>query len=181
MEIPNGVVVGLEKENVHVLVQISGIYDPKRIHSSCLERVSYGLVTGDWVRMNVDDEKQSSLGSYTNLQMTSFFSIDQFVRLKKTCNNIVSKPRFDWQFQIQGSVSRSTTSRISWILPNRCLVVNFPGRFVVCEAIDFLADPAEVEQVSFSTCEGFVKKFQHLEDFHWLVKPLWIALGYLQH
>ncbi|CAI9771498.1 unnamed protein product [Fraxinus pennsylvanica] len=37
--------------------------------------------------------------------------------------------------------------------------------------------PAEVELVSFDTCHGMVKKYQHLDDFHWAVRPLSIALG----
>lgn len=40
-----------------------------------------------------------------------------------------------------------------------------------------MADPAEVEMVTFDTCPGIVKKYQHLEDFHWSVRPLVIAIG----
>jgi hypothetical protein len=32
-----------------------------------------------------------------------------------------------------------------------------------------------VEAVSFDTCPGVVKKYQHIEDFHWAVRPLAIA------
>ncbi|KAI3838358.1 hypothetical protein MKX03_023635 [Papaver bracteatum] len=54
--------------------------------------------------------------------------------------------------------------RISQILPNGCLVVKFP-------------DPAKVELVSFRTCAGVVKKYQHLKAFHWEVRPLIFSLG----
>ncbi|KAL3500901.1 hypothetical protein ACH5RR_039994 [Cinchona calisaya] len=39
------------------------------------------------------------------------------------------------------------------------------------------ADPAEVESVSSNTSPGMVKKYQHLENFHWAVRPLLNALG----
>ncbi|KAF2293177.1 hypothetical protein GH714_038762 [Hevea brasiliensis] len=53
-----------------------------------------------------------------------------------------------------------------------CLAVGFPRRLVFGdESNSFLADPAEVEQVSFDTCPV------HVEVFHWAAKPLAIALG----
>ncbi|EOX92214.1 Uncharacterized protein TCM_001194 [Theobroma cacao] len=42
---------------------------------------------------------------------------------------------------------------------------------------NFLADPAEVESVSFDTCPGVVEKYQHVEDIHWAVRPLAIVFG----
>lgn len=70
------------------------------------------------------------------------------------------------------------TGRIHQILPNGCLAVEFPGRLTFGdESSSFSADPAEVEAVSFNTCPGMIKKYQHLEDFHWAVRPLLIALG----
>ncbi|GJN38911.1 hypothetical protein PR202_gb27992 [Eleusine coracana subsp. coracana] len=41
-------------------------------------------------------------------------------------------------------------------------------------------DPSEVEVevVSFDKCDGIVKKYEHLEDFHWAVRPLFIAIGF---
>ncbi|MCD7468239.1 hypothetical protein HAX54_006240 [Datura stramonium] len=41
----------------------------------------------------------------------------------------------------------------------------------------FLADPAEVEIISLNFNVGIAKKYQHLEDFHWAVRPLFVALG----
>ncbi|KAF2323224.1 hypothetical protein GH714_034231 [Hevea brasiliensis] len=53
-----------------------------------------------------------------------------------------------------------------------CLAVGFPRRLVFGdESNSFLADPAEVEQVSFDTCPV------HVEVFHWAARPLAIALG----
>lgn len=64
------------------------------------------------------------------------------------------------------------------VVPNGCLIVRFPGRLTFGEQCSsFLADPAEVEVVTFNTCPGMVKKYQHLEDLHWAVRPLFIALG----
>ena len=59
-----------------------------------------------------------------------------------------------------------------------CLIVKFPAILVIGgECKSFLADPAEVELVSFDTCPGVVEKYQHAEDFHWAVRPLAIAVG----
>ncbi|KAK9932563.1 hypothetical protein M0R45_019795 [Rubus argutus] len=56
--------------------------------------------------------------------------------------------------------------------------IRFPGRLEFGdEARCFLADPSEVELVSFDTCPGVVEKCQHVEDFHWAVRPLAIAFG----
>ena len=62
------------------------------------------------------------------------------------------------------------------MLPNGCLVVNFPGLINGGEAV---VEAAEVEAVSFSSCDGVVAKYWHLEDFHWGVRPLVAALGFL--
>ncbi|OWM86620.1 hypothetical protein CDL15_Pgr015655 [Punica granatum] len=40
----------------------------------------------------------------------------------------------------------------------------------------FVADPCEVELVSFHNSSGIVKKYRPLEDFHWAVRPAMIAL-----
>ena len=34
-----------------------------------------------------------------------------------------------------------------------------------------------MESVSFDTCPGIVEKYQHVEDFHWAVRPLAIVFG----
>jgi len=41
----------------------------------------------------------------------------------------------------------------------------------------FLADPSEVERVLFETCPRLADKYQHVEDFHWAVRPLAVAVG----
>ncbi|KAJ4952046.1 hypothetical protein NE237_028878 [Protea cynaroides] len=197
MFIPEGVVVGLDDtyRDGFVLVRVHGVHDPLRVHTSTLERVTSGLAAGDWVRVKEDDKKHSPVGilhsithdgtvavgfigletlwkgSDADLQMAESYCVGQFVRLKAN----VFTPRFEWPHKKGGSWS---TGRITQILPNGCLVVGFPGRFMFGEVCNsFLADPAEVEVVSFSTCPGVVKKYQHLEDFHWAVRPLVIALG----
>ncbi|XP_044463956.1 E3 ubiquitin-protein ligase KEG isoform X2 [Mangifera indica] len=199
MDVPEGTVVGLERSterDCFVLVRIHGIHDPLRVHISSLERVTYGLAAGDWVRMKEEDKRHSPVGvlhsvhrdgnvavgfigsetiwkgKYSELQMAESYSIGQFVRLK---GNLLS-PRFQWPRKTGGGWA---TGRIFWVLPNGCLVVKFPGRLTFGEdcSSSFLADPAEVEVVTFSTCPGMVKKYQHLEDHHWVVRPLLIVLG----
>ncbi|KAJ7958786.1 E3 ubiquitin-protein ligase KEG-like [Quillaja saponaria] len=197
MGIPEGTVVGLEHnaDNNFVLVRVHGIHDPLRIHVSTLERVTFGLAAGDWVRLKEENKKHSPVGilhsinrdgsvavgfigretlwkgSSSEFQMAEAYCVGQFVRLK---TNVLS-PRFEWPRKRGGSWA---TGRISWILPNGCLIVKFPGMLTFGdESSTFLADPAEVEVVNFNTCTGVVKKYQHLEDFHWAVRPVLIALG----
>lgn len=198
MDVPEGNVVGVEystDRDGFVLVKIHGIHDPLRVSVSTLERVTFGLAAGDWVRLKEEDKRHSPVGilhyidrdgnvavgfigletlwkgSSSQFQMAETCCIGQFVKLK---SNVLS-PRFAWPRKRGGMWA---TGKICWILPNGCLVVKFPGRLTFGEELgDFLADPAEVEVVSFKNCPGVVKKYQHLEDFHWAVRPLLIALG----
>lgn len=198
MEVPGGTIVGMERDterNGFVLVRVHGIHDPLRVHGSTLERVTFGLAAGDWVRLKANGKKHSSVGilhsidrdgsvavafigletfwkgNCSELQMAEAYCAGQFVRLKPD----IFSPRFEWPRKRGGDWA---TGRICHVLPNGCLVVNFPGMLVFGdENSSFLADPAEVEIVSFDTCPGIVKKYQHLEDFHWAVRPLLVALG----
>uniref|UniRef100_A0A6M2EQ20 Protein kinase domain-containing protein n=1 Tax=Populus davidiana TaxID=266767 RepID=A0A6M2EQ20_9ROSI len=198
MDVPEGAVVGLEHNpdrDGFVLVSVHGIHDPLRLPVSTLEKVSFGLAAGDWVHLKEENNKHSPVGilhsinrdgsvavgfigvetlwkgKSSELQMAESYFVGQFARLK---TNVLS-PRFEWPRKTGGAWA---SGKIWWILPNGCLIVKFPGRFTIGqENSSFLADPAEVEVVSFNTCPGVVKKYQHLEDFHWAVRPLVIALG----
>ncbi|GMI83864.1 Kinase of the Outer Chloroplast membrane 1 [Hibiscus trionum] len=195
MDVPEGNVVGGTDEDGFVLVRVRGIHDPLRVHVSRLERVTLGLAAGDWVRLKEEDKRHSPVGilhaidrdgtvavgfigletlwkgSCSEFQMAESYCIGQFVRLK---SNVLS-PRFGWPRKRGGIWA---TGKVCWILPNGCLVVKFPGRLSFREESgEFLADPAEVEVVSFNNCPGLIKKYQHLEDFHWAVRPLVVALG----
>ncbi|KAA8525481.1 hypothetical protein F0562_007336 [Nyssa sinensis] len=198
MDVPNGTIVGLERDtdqNGCVLVRVHGIHDPIRVNSSTLERVTSGLAAGDWVHLKREDKKHSPVGilhsvnrdgsvavgfvgvetlwkgNSSEFQMAESYCIGQFVKLQSK----VFSPRFEWPRKRGGQWA---TGRICQILPNGCLVVKFPGRLTFGDECScFLADPAEVEVVSFNTCPGMVKKYQHLEDIHWAVRPLIIALG----
>ncbi|KAL3511907.1 hypothetical protein ACH5RR_024624 [Cinchona calisaya] len=198
MAVTEGTVVGLEKDtdqDGYVLVRIPSLPNPLRLNVSTLERVTSGLAAGDWVRLIKENSKHSSvgilhfiqregnvavgflgletlwLGHSSDIQIAEPYFVGQFVRLKSSVMN----PRFEWPRK--GGVTWAT-GRISQILPNGCLDVKFPSRFVIGgECSSFLADPAEVERISFDTCPGVVEKYQHVEDFHWAVRPLAIALG----
>ncbi|CAN0877560.1 E3 ubiquitin-protein ligase KEG [Linum grandiflorum] len=187
MQVPEGTVVGTEQD--FVLVRVHGIHDPLRVPSTTLERVSFGLAAGDWVRLkegsrvgilhSIDRDGSVAVGfigldtfwtgQSSQLQMSESYFLCQFVRLKA---NVLS-PKFEWPRAAPGSGAWAT-GKICWILPNGCLVVKFPGKL---NSTTFHADPAEVETVSFGNCHGIVKKYQHLEDFHWSVRPLLIAVG----
>ncbi|XP_048331763.2 protein KINASE OF THE OUTER CHLOROPLAST MEMBRANE 1 [Ziziphus jujuba] len=198
MHVPEGTVVGVERGTDHgnfVLVRVHGIHDPLRVHVSTLERVTSGLAAGDWVRLKEEDKKHSPVGILHSVsrdgkvnvgfigvetlwegnssvfEMAESYCVGQFIRLKA---NVLS-PRFEWPRKRGGTWA---TGRIMRILPNGCLIVKFPGIPTLGdENSTFLADPAEVEVVNFNTCPGMVRKYQHLEDFHWAVRPLLIALG----
>lgn len=198
MDVPEGRVVGVEHNTEgesFVLVRVHGIHDPLRVHVSALERVTFGLAAGDWVRLKEEDRRHSPVGilhsiqrdgsvavgflgletlwkgHFSELQMAESYCVGQFVRLKA---NVVS-PQFEWPRKREGVWA---TGRICMVVPNGCLIVRFPGRLTFgAQCSSFLADPAEVEVVTFNTCPGMVKKYQHLEDLHWAVRPLFIALG----
>lgn len=193
-----GTVVGLETETDRdgfLLVRVQGIHNPLRVHMSKLERVTSGLAAGDWVRLKNENNKHSAMGilhsadrdgtvaagfvgletlwkgKSSELQLGETYYVGDFVKVKE---NLIT-PRFNWPRKRGGNWS---TGRIFQILSNGCLLVCFPGRFVFgSESNIYLADPAEVELVSFGTCSGVVKKYQHVEDYHWAVRPLVIALG----
>ncbi|CAH9072126.1 unnamed protein product [Cuscuta epithymum] len=200
MEIPEGTIVGMQNEterNGFFLVRVHGMHDPLRVHRSTLERVSFGFSVGDWVRLKEHYGKNHSpvgilhridrsgdvtvafigldtfwKGVYTELQMSEAYCVGQFVKVKSD----VFSPRFEWPPRKRGC--EWAAGRICKVLPNGCLSVNFPGRLTFGEeGNNFLADPAEVELVSFTTCPGMVNKYQHLEDFHWAIRPIVIALG----
>lgn len=198
MQVPDGTIVGLEEDgdrDGYILVRVHGLHDPLKVRSSTVERVTYGFAAGDWVRLREEDKKRSQVGilhsidrtgtmhvgligmdtlwkgEYSDLQMAEAYCVGQFVRLRTN----ISCPRFEWQRKRGGGCA---TGRISQILSNGCLVVKFPGKFNLGEVCSCLADPSEVEAVSFDNCEGVVKKYEHLEDFHWAVRPLFIAIGF---
>lgn len=198
MDVPEGTVAGLETDSDRegfALVKIPGVRNPVRVLVSTVERVTSGLAVGDWVRLKGEGRKRSPVGvlhsiqrdgsvavgfigletlwrgKSSDLQMTDSYFVGDFVRLKAS----VLSPRFEWPRKNGGAWA---SGRISQVLSNGCLVVRFPGRFVLGdESNSFLADPAEVELVSFDTCPGVVEKYQHIEDFHWAVRPLAIAFG----
>nr|GMC77704.1 E3 ubiquitin-protein ligase KEG isoform X2 [Ipomoea batatas] len=198
MAVMEGSIVGLEKDTDRdgfVLVRLPTLGSPLRVSVSTLERVTDGLAAGDWVRLNKENKKHSAVGILhsiqrdgiatvgflgletlwkgraSELQMAEPLSVGQFVRLRES----VLAPRFDWPQKGGGAWA---TGKISQILPNGCLLVGFPGRFVLGNKPNiFLADPDEVQVVSFDTCPGLLEKYQHVEDFHWAVRPLAITFS----
>ncbi|GAB4842093.1 hypothetical protein Ancab_012053 [Ancistrocladus abbreviatus] len=200
MHFTEGTVVSIESDtdsSGFALVKIHGVKSQQRMHISDLKRVTSGYVAGDWVHLKEDSNRHSSVGilhsidrdgtvaiafigletlwrgNCSQIQMAQPYNEGQFVRVKAN----ISMPRFEWPRKRGGDWA---TGRISQVLPNGCLIVNFPGRFAFGdESKTFLADPANVELVSFETCPGLMKKYQHVEDFHWSVRPLGIAFSVL--
>ncbi|CAI0430215.1 unnamed protein product [Linum tenue] len=199
LPLQKGTVVGTDSERSGlVLVKISGVHNPVKIQESTLERVAYGLSSGDWVRLKADNNCSNHsrvgilhsikrngraavgfagreilwIGDVSKFEVTQPYYLGQFVRLKAD----ISSPRFSWP---RKGRSVWATGRVSRVLPNGCLVVSFPGRFVFGgdDSESYLADPDQVELVTFDTCPGIVEKYRHVEDFHWAVRPLAVALG----
>ncbi|KAH9317981.1 hypothetical protein KI387_019750 [Taxus chinensis] len=169
MSTVEGTIVGMNSD-MYVLVRVHGLHDPLRMHSSNLERVSLGFGAGDWVRLHGSSlqnsrsgKKQSSVGilhsisrdgkvevaflgletlwtgNCSELHMSESFAVGQFVRIKAG----IALPRFQWPRKRNAW----DTGRISWIFPNGCLIVKFPGRLF--GNVPCLADPAEIELVQF--------------------------------
>ncbi|KAH0989557.1 hypothetical protein GBA52_001040 [Prunus armeniaca] len=155
MYVPEGTVVGVEGDTDHhgfVLVRVHGIHDPLRVHVSTLERVTFGLAAGDWVRLKKEDKKHSPVGILHSINRDGNVAVG-FIGLETLWMGNSS------EFQMAESYC-------------------FPGMLTLGdENSTFVADPAEVALVTFDTCPGIVKKYQHLEDFHWAVRPLLVALG----
>lgn len=196
VHIPEGTVVGLESDSDrdgYALVKIPSVRNPVRVATSTVERVTSGFAGGDWVTLTEESSKHSSTGiihsiqrdgsvavgfvgletlwrgNISQLQAANSYYVGQFVRLKAN----VLVPRFKWPHK----TGVWATGRIKQVLPNGYLVVGFPGLLLGDESNSFSADPAEVELVAFDTCSGLVDKYQHIEDFHWTVRPLVIAIG----
>ncbi|KAJ0031621.1 hypothetical protein Pint_12421 [Pistacia integerrima] len=168
MDVPEGTVVGLEhstERDGFVLVRVHGIHDPLRVHVSSLERVTFGFAAGDWVRMKEEDKRHSPVGILHSIHRDGNVAVG-FIGLETLRKGKSS------ELQMAGILQYW----ICWVLPNGCLVVKFPGRI---EEDYFLADPAEVEAVTFSTCPGMVKKYQHLEDHHWACETTSDCVGSL--
>lgn len=198
MIIHEGTIVGLETKdpfNTFALIKVHGFQNPIKVHSSTVERVTFNFCAGDFIRTKHVEESTCSKvgmlhsvdrdgkikagfigeitlrsGYHFDFQMAESYNVGQFVRVKEN----ITSPRFEWARKKEGSWA---TGKIIQVLPNGCLVVKFPGMFSFGETASFLADPDEVEVVSFDKCEGVVKKYEHLEDFHWAVRPIVIALG----
>lgn len=200
MEIPEGLIVGQEQDG-SVLVRVHGIHDPLRVHIFRLERVTHGLAPGDWVCLKEEAMDKSRAkkhsrvgilhsinrdgtvtvgligmetlwrGSSSDLQMAEAYCAGQFVKPRPG----VLSPRFKWPRKRDGDWA---TGRIVRVHPNGSLLMRFPGLLTLgAEEDTFVADPSEIELVSFRTCPGIVKKYRHLEDFHWAVRPVVIAIG----
>ncbi|KAG6409503.1 hypothetical protein SASPL_127543 [Salvia splendens] len=145
MVVPEGSVVGLERDtdrDGYVLVRVHGVHDLLRVHVSTLERVTFGLAAGDWVRLKKEEKEHSPIGvlhsvncdgsvavafigletlakgMYSQFEMAKPSCAGQFLKLKSS----VFSPRFDWP---RGRGGDWATGRICQVLPNGCLVVRF--------------------------------------------------------
>ncbi|KAK6148984.1 hypothetical protein DH2020_016509 [Rehmannia glutinosa] len=150
LAVTEGVVVGLEKDGEKdgfAMVQIPNMHNHLRLSVSTLERVTSGFASGDWVRLNKESREHSSLGILhyihrdgnvtvgflgletlwrghcSELRKAEPFLVGQFVRLKAN----ITTPHFEWPHKRGGAWA---SGKIAQILPNGCLEVKFPGRFV---------------------------------------------------
>ncbi|KAJ7541569.1 hypothetical protein O6H91_10G065300 [Diphasiastrum complanatum] len=195
-----GAVAEIDKQNSIFSVKFSGSKEVWQADPVEIELICSGIVAGDWVlrkesgSTSLAQRTPSSVGivhhvqqdanvkvaflgretlwtgSPAGLSKLSPFCVGQFVKLK----NEVSNPRFDWPLK------KNTfweTGKVSGILPNGCLIVDFPGRLFNSKG--WFADPQEVEAVTLSTCHGLIEKYEHLEAMHWSIRPILCLLGFL--
>lgn len=184
-----------------ILVTFRGSLEAWRADPVQLERVSGGLVVGDWVRLRsgwstdansgqmpsrvgvvhqVDHSGKLKvaffgretlwMGNPAECEKNPSFCNGQYVRLKQE----VIAPRFDWPLKESGGWD---TGRITNVLPNGGLMVNFPGRFFNRKG--GWADPEETEVIRINEISGVINKYQHLEKMHWAVRPALSLIGFL--
>ncbi|KAL0319129.1 UNVERIFIED_CONTAM: hypothetical protein Sangu_2069100 [Sesamum angustifolium] len=176
LAVTEGVVVGIEKDSDrdgYVLVQIPNRHNQLRVNILALERVTSGFASGDWVRLIKENDKHSCLGILHSIQRDGRVAVG-ILGLETLWRGHSSEVKLVDPF----SGGTWASGKVSQILPNGCLVVRFPGSFVLRdESTCFLANPEEVECVSFDTSPGIVEKYELVEDFHWAVRPLAIAFS----
>ncbi|GKE40266.1 hypothetical protein Tco_1463671 [Tanacetum coccineum] len=100
---------------------------------------------------------------------------DRYGRIVCNVEGKCLTPRFPWLHKREGIWA---TSKVVLILPNGCHVLQFLGKFARkgdCKL--FLADPSEAKHISFDTCHTLVDKYEHVEDHHWVVRPLMVAFA----
>lgn len=163
-----------------------------------LERVAGGIVANDWVRSRnlVESNGQNPsrigivhhvgpsgslkvsffgletlwTGEAADFENVSPLTVGQYVRLKQA----VLAPRFKWPLTECGEWD---TGRIAHVLPNGGLIVDFPGRLF--HGKGWWADSEEIEVIRISEIEGLLKKYQHIEKMHWVVRPAVSLIGLL--
>ncbi|KAF2301361.1 hypothetical protein GH714_023310 [Hevea brasiliensis] len=173
MDVSSGTVVDVDSDtdrNGFVLVKIAGIRNPLRVQESTLERVTSGFAMGDWVRLKEEHGRHSPVGIIHSIDREGGGVTVGFVGLGTLWMGSASELQIAKVYCVGQFVrlkANVVTPRFEW--PRRLVFGD--------ESNSFLADPAEVELVSFDTCPGVVEKYQHVEDFHWVVRPLVIALG----
>ncbi|XP_048436519.1 uncharacterized protein LOC125475590 [Pyrus x bretschneideri] len=166
MHIPEGKIVGAEcdtDQHGFVLVRVHGIHDLLRVHVSTLERITFGLATGDWVRLQKEYKKHSPVGILHSITRDGNVAVG-FIGLETLWTGNSS------EFQMAESYCVGQFVRLK---------ANFPGMLTFREDNStFVANPAEVELATFDSCPVIVKKYTSIfEDFHLAVRPLLGALG----
>ncbi|KAL2318071.1 hypothetical protein Fmac_031947 [Flemingia macrophylla] len=174
-----GSVVGLGiPDERFPLVRMEGGKEPVRIPSSNVERVTQGFAAGDWVRLKDEKSRVGILhgisrdgrvavgflglqtlwkGTYSELEKAEPFYVGQLVMPKAGVLN----PRFAWPHESGGGFA---AGRISWILPNGCLAIEFPGILPFLIHGTTLADPSQVQ-------------LAQRPRLHWAVKSLFFAFA----
>ncbi|BBN17803.1 hypothetical protein MPTK1_7g16990 [Marchantia polymorpha subsp. ruderalis] len=197
-------VVGLNDNDGVVVVSFRGSKELWKADPVEIERVSGGLVAGDWVFLRggwaVDPDAAAADQRTSRIGVIHHVASDgkvQVAFLGREClwtgsppefekavplssgqfirlRNDVLSPRFQWPVKVPGNWDMG---RIVNVLPNGGLMVDFPGRFRNRKG--WWADAEEVEVVRIQEIEGIVQKYQHIESMHWAIRPVVSLLGFL--
>ncbi|KAL3699007.1 hypothetical protein R1sor_017029 [Riccia sorocarpa] len=198
-----GIVVDLNDQDGIVFLTFKGSKEVWKADPVEVERVSGGLVAGDWVFLKSGwavDSNAAAAGQRTS-RIGVVHHVDgdgkvQVAFLGREClwtgspaefekavplsvgqfirlRNDVVSPRFQWPVKERGW----DMGRIKKVLPNGGLMVDFPGRF--WNRNGWWADAEEVELVRIQEIEGIVQKYHHIESMHWAIRPVVSLLGFL--
>ncbi|GJZ06988.1 E3 ubiquitin protein ligase KEG-like protein [Tanacetum coccineum] len=150
-----GTVVGLEKDTDRygfLLVRVQGIHNPLRVNTTTIERVTSGLATGNWVHLIDYNRNHSSIGIPQSIDRDGSVTVG-FIGQETLWKEHCSQHQIADPFSFLGKFARKGDCKL------------------------FLADPSEAEHISFDTCHTLVDKYEHVEDHHWVVRPLMVAFA----
>eukprot|EP00850_Spirogloea_muscicola_P023941 SM000410S15566 [mRNA] locus=s410:4526:6957:+ [translate_table: standard] len=132
---------------------------------------------GDWVDVSSKEAAEPApIGPIPKGEYPDKISPGDFVRMRAD----VESPAFGWpRYPSRRHCGQGwPTGRVIHVASDGLLTVEFPSH-LRARGLRWLADPAQVQRVSFGGCRGLARKYQHLEAMHWAVRPLAALLAFM--